>query len=443
VPIKVFPVDPAGHPSFVDDFGYVRPGGQHAHGGIDIHADQGARVFAPDDGALRFAEDPKGGHVFYLTAPDGMTYYGAHLDGYEGTAPRAALAGEIVGYVGMTGNAQGTTPHLHFEAHPGGGAAVDPFGELAALLPSAAKGGHIVIPPSVPYALAAKAFVSAWSALHPSTAPGLNALAWPLAQAIAEGSFTSYFRGTNNVGAMHATSGFAKTHAGHAGYGMVAFTDGGPSGRYITRMIVVPSLAIGASAFLVLVEHDTGGDLNAIADVNDYAARLYVSGYYTGTLSGTTPLSQRAAAYAADAWTPDDRTTIAAYAVLVKTREAEAQAAILAAPTAPGDPSAKSSGAPFAPLAERLTPGPLLAPHTIAHARAVLGPSADTPPAGGISLADALAAPGGDGVWLFDQPQPKPTPPGPVAASSSSSGPFVLAAAVATVAGAIALAARS
>jgi hypothetical protein len=447
VPIHVFPIDPAGSPSFVDDFGYVRPGSTHAHQGIDIHADAGSKILAVDDGQIRFATDPLGGNVFYLTGSDGIVYYGAHLSGYEGAAPRSVSAGETVGYVGMTGNAKGTSPHLHFEMHPGGGPAVDPFGDLQQLGPSFAKGGQQVIPSVTPFALAAKACLSAWGALHPQTAPNLGALAWPLAQAIGEGSFTSYFKGTNNVGAMHATAAFQQTHAGHAGYGMVAFTDGGPSGRYITRMIVVPSLAIGFSAFLRLVEADVGGDLNAVTDVNDYAARLYVHGYYTGTAPGpTTPVAQRAAAYAADSWTPADRANIAAYAVLVKTHEATAQAAILAAPGAPGDPTAKTSGPPFAPLADRLTPGPLLAPHTLAHARALLGANADTPPPGGIALADALAAPGGDGVWLFGQPPPPgPPPPQPSnPAPGVSLAPAVIAfGAVLVAGGAIALGMRS
>ena len=132
--IRVFPVAAEGHPTFTDDFGAVRPGGRK-HQGNDIFANEGTPIVAVDDGALRFAEDPVGGHAFYLTAADGAVYYGAHLSAYEGSSPRSVVAGELVGYVGRTGNAAATAPHLHFEVHPSGGVAVDPYRLLLPLTP--------------------------------------------------------------------------------------------------------------------------------------------------------------------------------------------------------------------------------------------------------------------------------------------------------------------
>jgi murein DD-endopeptidase MepM/ murein hydrolase activator NlpD len=130
--IRVFPVSASGSPSFVDDFGVLGRTGK-PHQGIDIFAGEGTPVLAVDDGQVRFALDPLGGNAFYLVAGDGTTYYGAHLSGYVGGAPRAVLAGDVLGYVGHTGNAQGTPSHLHFEVHPAGGAgAVDPYAELRA-----------------------------------------------------------------------------------------------------------------------------------------------------------------------------------------------------------------------------------------------------------------------------------------------------------------------
>jgi hypothetical protein len=129
--IRVFPVAAEGDPHFTDDFGVVKPGGS-PHNGNDIFATLGTPIVAVDDGALRFAEDPIGGHAFYLTSADRTTYYGAHLDSYEGDSRRVA-AGEVIGYVGKTGNAARTSPHLHFEVHPSGGAAVDPFALLSSL----------------------------------------------------------------------------------------------------------------------------------------------------------------------------------------------------------------------------------------------------------------------------------------------------------------------
>ena len=145
--IRVFPVAREGSPHFTDDFAYVRPGAAKKHGGIDIFADAGAPVFAVDDGEFEPREDPIGGHAFYLHALDGTTYYGAHLSAYEG-GPRTARAGEVIGYVGQTGNAAGTSPHLHFEVHPSGGVGVDPFRALSALEPQSASDVRVLPSPA-------------------------------------------------------------------------------------------------------------------------------------------------------------------------------------------------------------------------------------------------------------------------------------------------------
>ena len=123
--MKAFPVDPRARPQFADAFG--------SHRGTDIFAAVGSALIAVDDGDARAATDPKGGNVVYLRADDGTVYYYAHLSSYAGQFPRRVTAGEQIGAVGTSGNAQGKTPHLHFEVHPGGGAAVDPFPLLAAL----------------------------------------------------------------------------------------------------------------------------------------------------------------------------------------------------------------------------------------------------------------------------------------------------------------------
>lgn len=146
MPLRVFPVASQGSPHFTDDFGPVRAG-KPPHQGIDIFASKGAPILAPDDGGFEPREDPLGGHAFYLHAADG-TYYGAHLDSYEGAA-RSVLAGDVLGYVGQSGNAAGTSPHLHFEWHPSGGVAVDPFRALSALKPQEAGNVHVE-PPAPP-----------------------------------------------------------------------------------------------------------------------------------------------------------------------------------------------------------------------------------------------------------------------------------------------------
>ena len=66
--------------------------------------------------------------VFWLRGSDGNTYYGAHLSRFGNVG--SVSQGQIVGYVGTSGNARGGPAHLHFEIHPGGGAAVNPYGTL-------------------------------------------------------------------------------------------------------------------------------------------------------------------------------------------------------------------------------------------------------------------------------------------------------------------------
>ena len=125
-----FPV--AGRSHYADTWGAAREGGRQ-HQGTDIFAELGAPVLAVDDGNARKADDPKGGQVLYLQTLDGTRYYYAHLDSYEGSFPRKVRAGELVARVGKTGNAANTAPHLHFEIHPAGAGAVNPFAELNAV----------------------------------------------------------------------------------------------------------------------------------------------------------------------------------------------------------------------------------------------------------------------------------------------------------------------
>lgn len=312
--------------------------------------------------------------------------------------------------------------------------------------------------------LAGKAIIAAWAAKSPGAAT--TNLGYPLAQAIAEGSFTHYFLGTNNWGAYHATKKFEDAHGQDPGYGMVAFLDhwqvGAKVEPVIVRMRCYPSAALGARGFLDLVVAMVG-DLGSVSSENDYATRLYVHGYYGGFSTPVTPLSQRQAASDNAQWLPGDLANIAAYASIIKAHEDAAQAGLEGAADETGDPTAVSVGPPFATLGERLTPGPKVqdysgnavdgAPHTVDRARVILGPYADNPPAGAISIGDCLAAPTGDGVWLWpagnasSQPVPTPTPTpapsgAPAAPSSDGVGTFValLAGAAAGAAGALALA---
>lgn len=247
-------------------------------------------------------------------------------------------------------------------------------------------------------ALGWKAILVAFGAMHPGAAAPAS-LQWALAQAIGEGSFTGYFRGTNQLGSMHAGHGFATAHASDPGYGMVAFLDHfDQSHPYITQMMVFPSLSLGAQAYLSLIERELG-DLGAVGTIDAWSAGLYVHNYYSGFATPRTPVGQRAAALAAGNWTPADRANIDGYSALITRRLPEVQAAIAA--DSKSDPTLVTSGI-FAPLADRLTPGPMYAPHTMEHAIEQLGAAATTPPPGTLSIADCLApTAGGQGVWMF------------------------------------------
>jgi peptidoglycan LD-endopeptidase LytH len=114
--------------SFSDTWGAPRSGGRY-HKGVDIMAARGTPVVAVYDGSIyRFSTSSLGGYTIYYQDNSGNIYYYAHLDGYAAGAAAGVpmAAGELLGYVGNTGNAAWTAPHLHWEFQPGGGEAVNP-----------------------------------------------------------------------------------------------------------------------------------------------------------------------------------------------------------------------------------------------------------------------------------------------------------------------------
>ncbi|MCU1244127.1 MAG: family metallopeptidase, partial [Acidobacteria bacterium] len=105
-------------PGDLDDSWHApRDGGVRQHTGIDIFAPRGTAVVAVADGIITYIGDqPKGGHCFWLTTENGSSFYYAHLDRwapgmYEGMEVQT---GDLLGFVGNTGNAIHTPSHLHF-----------------------------------------------------------------------------------------------------------------------------------------------------------------------------------------------------------------------------------------------------------------------------------------------------------------------------------------
>ena len=119
----------AGFTAFADDFGEPREGGA-VHEGIDMEAVLETPVVAVVDGDLTHDIGDAGGNGAFVADADGDTYYYAHFSRYEGK-PRKVVAGDVIGYIGMTGVTTG--PHLHFEIHPDGDDAVDPYALLLGL----------------------------------------------------------------------------------------------------------------------------------------------------------------------------------------------------------------------------------------------------------------------------------------------------------------------
>ncbi|MCU1347264.1 MAG: family metallopeptidase, partial [Acidobacteria bacterium] len=128
-----------------DSWHAPRDGGARQHKGIDIFASKGTEIVAVADGIISFIGDQRlGGHCIWLTTEGGASFYYAHLDRwaaglYEGMEVQS---GDLLGYVGNTGNAKYTPSHLHFGVNQND-EMVNPYPILAKAIPSQHAHAHV------------------------------------------------------------------------------------------------------------------------------------------------------------------------------------------------------------------------------------------------------------------------------------------------------------
>lgn len=117
--------------SFIDSWGFPRAT-TGWHQGVDLMAPRGTPNRAVVSGRAQMMSGGTSGLGAFLYGDDGNLYYYFHFDSYEGGS-RQVAQGEVIGYTGNTGDASGGATHTHFEVHPGGGPAVNPFPTVAAV----------------------------------------------------------------------------------------------------------------------------------------------------------------------------------------------------------------------------------------------------------------------------------------------------------------------
>jgi murein DD-endopeptidase MepM/ murein hydrolase activator NlpD len=128
-PILAFPVEGRDGRAVQSFFGANREAGRRLHQGIDIFAPRGTPALAAVDGVVRsISPNQLGGNVVWLSdARHRQTLYYAHLDRHAVVAGQSVRVGDTLGFVGNTGNARTTSPHLHFGVYRRGQGPVDPL----------------------------------------------------------------------------------------------------------------------------------------------------------------------------------------------------------------------------------------------------------------------------------------------------------------------------
>jgi murein DD-endopeptidase MepM/ murein hydrolase activator NlpD len=123
LPVPVENVQPG---DLVDTWGAARSAGR-GHEGIDIFAPRNTQVLSATHGiVVRRGWNRLGGRIISVLGPGGYSHYYAHLEAWDlSDTGDWVEQGQVLGYVGTTGNAAGTPPHLHYGIYKGG--AINPY----------------------------------------------------------------------------------------------------------------------------------------------------------------------------------------------------------------------------------------------------------------------------------------------------------------------------
>ncbi|MDA2979586.1 MAG: peptidoglycan DD-metalloendopeptidase family protein [Actinomycetota bacterium] len=116
-----------GGASFSDTWGAPRSGGRR-HKGVDMFNARNTPLLAVADGTVKFSSNSLGGLSTHIRTADGVVYYYTHLERHPTniTSGQQVKKGDVVGFLGNSGNARYTSPHVHFEIRPDG-KAVNPY----------------------------------------------------------------------------------------------------------------------------------------------------------------------------------------------------------------------------------------------------------------------------------------------------------------------------
>lgn len=130
----VLPISTLSRARLVDSWGQERDGGRRAHEGIDLFAPRNTPVLSATEGVIERREiRGLGGRVVWVVGPGGYRHYYAHLESWaEPSEGDWVEAGEVLGFVGNSGNAAGGPTHLHYGIYAPFGGAINPFPLLRA-----------------------------------------------------------------------------------------------------------------------------------------------------------------------------------------------------------------------------------------------------------------------------------------------------------------------